>query len=70
MKKELNIHIAFINLSGGVGIPYKPEDKENDILYSCHKLGIDIEEIANKYLQRTIEEVKNRITYLSRYYDF
>jgi len=48
----------------------KWDDKENDILYSCHKLGIDIEEIANKYLQRTIEEVKNRITYLSRYYDF
>ena len=32
LHKELDIHIAFINLSGGVGIPYKPEDKPNDIL--------------------------------------
>lgn len=32
LKKELDIHIAFINLSGGVGIPYKPEDQPNDIM--------------------------------------
>ena len=32
LKKELDIHMAFINLSGGVGIPYKPEDKPNDIM--------------------------------------
>lgn len=32
LKKELGIHIAFINLSGGVGIPYKPEDEPNDIM--------------------------------------
>lgn len=32
MKRELGIHMAFINLSGGVGIPYKPEDKQNDIM--------------------------------------
>ena len=32
LHKELDIHIAVINLSGGVGIPYKPEDKPNDIL--------------------------------------
>ena len=25
-------HIGFINLSGGVGIPYRPEQTENDIL--------------------------------------
>jgi len=30
-KKELGIHIAFINLSGGVGIAYKPDQKPNDI---------------------------------------
>ncbi len=32
IKKELDIHIAFINLSGGIGIPYKPEEKPCDIM--------------------------------------
>ncbi len=31
LKKETGCHIAFINLSGGVGIPYKPEQPANDI---------------------------------------
>ena len=31
LKNELDIHIAFINLSGGVGIPYKPDQEPNDI---------------------------------------
>jgi len=29
--KETGLHIAFVNLSGGVGIPYRPEQSENDI---------------------------------------
>lgn len=29
--KEHDIKISFINLSGGVGIPYKPEEEPNDI---------------------------------------
>lgn len=32
MKRELGIHIAFINLSGGIGVPYRPEDRPNDIM--------------------------------------
>ena len=32
LKKELNIHIAFINLSGGVGVPYEPEEIPCDIM--------------------------------------
>lgn len=32
LKKELGIHIAFINLSGGVGVPYHPDQQPNDIL--------------------------------------
>ena len=32
LKEETGCHIAFINLSGGVGIPYRPEQQENDIL--------------------------------------
>jgi len=30
-KKELGIHISFINLSGGVGVAYRPDQKDNDI---------------------------------------
>ncbi len=32
LRRELNIHIAFINLSGGVGIPYRPDEEANDIM--------------------------------------
>ena len=31
VQKETGVHIAFINLSGGVGIPYLPEQQANDI---------------------------------------
>ena len=31
LKEEAGVHIAFINLSGGVGIPYRPEQTGNDI---------------------------------------
>lgn len=32
LKKEMGCHIAFVNLSGGVGVPYTPEQTPNDIL--------------------------------------
>lgn len=32
LKRETGAEIVFINLSGGVGIPYKPDHKGNDIL--------------------------------------
>ncbi len=32
LKKETGISVEFINLSGGIGIPYKPQDKPNDIM--------------------------------------
>ena len=32
LKKETGADIRFINLSGGVGIPYRPEQEPNDIL--------------------------------------
>ena len=32
LKEETGAHIEFINLSGGIGIAYKPEQQENDIL--------------------------------------
>lgn len=31
IKKEVRVDISFINLSGGIGIPYKPTDKPVDI---------------------------------------
>ena len=31
LQQETGCHIAFINLSGGIGIPYRPEQPENDI---------------------------------------
>lgn len=31
IKKKLGVHITFINLSGGIGIPYRPDQEPNDI---------------------------------------
>lgn len=31
LKKETGVHIGFINLSGGIGIPYTPDQEPNDI---------------------------------------
>ena len=32
VKNAAGVHIAFINLSGGIGIPYRPDQEPNDIL--------------------------------------
>ena len=32
LKEETGAHIEFINLSGGVGIPYRPDQEGNDIM--------------------------------------
>ncbi|MCI8399862.1 MAG: diaminopimelate decarboxylase [Oscillibacter sp.] len=31
LQRETNCKITFINLSGGIGVPYRPEEPENDI---------------------------------------
>ncbi len=31
LSEEVGVHIAFINLSGGVGVAYRPDQKDNDI---------------------------------------
>ena len=31
LKEETGVHISFINLSGGIGIPYSPDQEPNDI---------------------------------------
>jgi diaminopimelate decarboxylase len=33
LKEKTDIKIEFINMGGGIGIPYKPEDKEVDLYY-------------------------------------
>ena len=40
ISEKVNVHIAFINLSGGVGIPYRPEQEPNDII----KIGQGVKE--------------------------
>lgn len=45
LQRETGVHIAFINLSGGVGIPYRPEQEGSDILAigeGVHKAFDDI----------------------------
>ncbi|MEY8339348.1 diaminopimelate decarboxylase [Lachnospiraceae bacterium 62-35] len=32
LHRETGVHIGFINLSGGIGVPYRPEEEENDIM--------------------------------------
>ncbi len=32
LQRETGVHIAFINLSGGVGVPYRPDQQPNDIM--------------------------------------
>lgn len=32
LHQETGAHVAFINLSGGIGIPYRPDEEPNDIL--------------------------------------
>ena len=47
IKSELNIDIKFIDIGGGIGIPYKPEDKK-----------IDIEELAQLIRNRFDYNIK------------
>ena len=45
LKQETGVAIRFINLSGGIGIPYRPEEEPNDIL------------LIGKLVQQAFEEV-------------
>lgn len=46
ISRRLDITLDFINLGGGIGIPYKPEDKEVDLEY----VGREIEKAYGKRL--------------------
>lgn len=45
IKEQLGIPISFINLSGGIGIPYKPDEKPNDIFAIARGIKEAFEEI-------------------------
>ncbi len=47
LHKKIGIRIEFVNLSGGIGIPYRPEDKAVDIEF----IG---EEIRKSYQERIV----------------
>lgn len=44
--EKLDIHFSFINLSGGVGVGYRPEDTQNDIAV----IGAGVEKAFNEIL--------------------
>lgn len=46
LHRETGAHIAFINLSGGVGVPYRPEEKPADIL----KIGEAVHRVFDEIL--------------------
>ena len=45
LKEETGVHIGFINLSGGIGIPYTEDKEPNDILVIGDKVREVYEEI-------------------------
>ena len=46
LKEETGAEIAFINLSGGVGVPYRPEQSANDIL----EIGREVKRVYEEIL--------------------
>ena len=46
LKEETGANIKFINLSGGIGIPYRPEQEPNDIF----EIGKGVESVYNEVL--------------------
>jgi diaminopimelate decarboxylase len=46
LNKETGAHIKFINLSGGIGIPYRPDQEPNDIL----AIGAGVKEVYEEVL--------------------
>jgi len=46
VQKETGVHIRFINLSGGIGIPYTPDQEPNDI----YAIGRGVKKVYNQVL--------------------
>ena len=45
LKEQLGVKISFINLSGGIGIPYRPDQTENDIFEIANGVKREYDEI-------------------------
>lgn len=45
LRNKTGADIKFINLSGGIGVPYRPEEKENDIMFIGDEVRKAFEEI-------------------------
>ena len=46
LKKELGIEISFVDLSGGIGVPYKPSEEKVDIM----KIGSEVKKVYDEIL--------------------
>lgn len=46
LRDETGVNVCFINLSGGIGIPYRPYEKEADIEYIGREVGRAYEEVV------------------------
>lgn len=45
LKRDTGVHITFVNLSGGIGIPYRPDQEPNDIRVIGERVREAYEEI-------------------------
>jgi diaminopimelate decarboxylase len=45
LKKEIGIRLEFVNLSGGIGIPYKPDQSAVDIVKLSEEIKLEYEKI-------------------------
>lgn len=63
IKEETGVELSFVNLSGGVGIPYRPDEEEVDI----DKIGKDIEKVYNEILVKNGMKDVEIYTELGRY---
>jgi len=45
LKEETGVSVSFINLSGGIGVPYKPEEEPNDVFQIAEGVQKAYEEI-------------------------
>lgn len=55
VKQKLNISIELINLGGGIGIPYRPEDTEMDVLALGERVRVLYEEYDLKGVKLAME---------------
>lgn len=46
IKQKIGVEISFVNLSGGVGIPYRPDETPNDI----YAIGAGVERVFNEVM--------------------